>query len=204
MSAANVILWRHGQTDYNAAGKLQGQIDIPLNDTGIAQARDAADVLARLNPAAIITSDLSRAADTASALASRAGLEPVFDERLRERSFGVWEGLTHEEMQGGWPDAFAQWRTGGHPEGIDAETRGDLGVRFAQSITAWATSFEISDTVIFVSHGAAISTGISALLAQDPEGWRGISGISNCHWSILQPYSGAPSWRLTQHNIGPP
>lgn len=203
MSAANVILWRHGQTDYNAAGKLQGQIDIPLNSTGKAQAREAAAVLALLRPTAIITSDLSRAADTADALAEVAGLDVVVDERLRERSFGLWEGLTHADIREGWPDAFAQWRTGGHPDGIDAETRMDLGVRFAECINEWAPRFETSDTVVFVAHGAAIGTGISSLLGQDPDGWRGISGISNCHWSTLEPYSGDPGWRLTGHNVGP-
>jgi len=204
LNAANVILWRHGQTDYNAAGKLQGQIDIPLNVTGIEQANGAAAVLAKVKPAAIVSSDLSRAVDTAAALAERIGLEPMVDKRLRERSFGQWEGLTHKEMSKGWPEAFAQWRTGGHPAGVDAETRENLGLRFAESVNEWAAKYEISDTVIFVAHGAAISTGITALLGQNPEGWRGISGLSNCHWSVLQPYQGDPQWRLTQHNVGAP
>src|SRR5699024_5107676 len=179
-------------------------IDIPLNATGIEQADRAAAVLAKINPTAIITSDLSRATDTASALANRIGIETVVDVRMRERSFGQWEGLTHKEISAGWPEAFAQWRAGEHPVGINAETREELGARFAESVNEWVSEFETSDTVIFVAHGAAISSGITSLLGQNPEGWRGISGISNCHWSILQPYQGDPRWRLTGHNVGAP
>lgn len=202
MSAGSVVLWRHGQTDYNAAGRLQGQIDIPLNDTGKIQAREAGLALARLEPAAIITSDLSRAVDTARTLGDLARIDVQIDNRLRERSFGEWEGLTQAEIKAGWSDAFTQWRTGLHPEGVSAETRQELGERFAAAINDWASEFEMSDTVVFVTHGAAISTGITALLAQDPEEWRGISGIANCHWSLLHPYTGQPPWRLSQHNTG--
>lgn len=203
MSAADVILWRHGQTDYNAAGRLQGQIDIPLNHVGITQAEEAAEVLARVRPTAIITSDLSRAVDTAQILARRTKTDVIVDARLRERSFGHWEGLTRDEINDGWPEAYAQWRSGAHPDRVNAETRSDLGARFAECVNEWTAKYEISDTVIFVAHGAAISTGVSTLLKQDPEEWRGISGISNCHWSILEPYSGEPGWQLTRHNVGP-
>lgn len=203
MSVANVILWRHGQTDYNAAGRLQGQIDIPLNATGIAQATEAAKVLARTEPSAIVTSDLSRAVDTAEALANLLKVDVVIDERLRERSFGDWEGLTRDEILQGWPEAFAQWRSGEHPSGVNAESRADLGTRFAECVNEWSRKYEISDTVIYVAHGAAISTGITSLLGQNPEEWRGISGLSNCHWSVLEHYSGEPGWQLTRHNVGP-
>lgn len=200
---ANVILWRHGQTDYNAAGKLQGQVDIPLNATGISQATQAAAVLSGVRPSVVITSDLSRAADTAKYLAELTGVETIVDTRLRERSFGDWEGLTRQDIQQRWPDEYEVWRHGGHPQGVNAESRGDLGARIAQAVDEWAGEFEISDTVVFVGHGAAISSGITTLLGQDPENWRGISGLSNCHWSVLEPGSGQPKWRLTGHNVGP-
>ncbi|HLS00885.1 MAG TPA: histidine phosphatase family protein [Beutenbergiaceae bacterium] len=203
MSLANVILWRHGQTDYNAAGKLQGQVDIPLNATGISQATQAAAVLSGVRPSVVITSDLSRAADTAKYLAEQTGVETIVDTRLRERSFGDWEGLTRQEIHQRWPDEYEVWRRGGHPQGINAESRGDLGARIAEAVDEWAREFEISDTVVFVGHGAAISSGITTLLGQDPESWRGISGLSNCHWSVLEPGAGQPKWRLTGHNVGP-
>lgn len=203
MSAASVILWRHGQTDYNAAGKLQGQVDIPLNQTGISQATQGAGELAKVRPRVIVTSDLSRAADTAKFLAEVTGVELVIDVRLRERSFGQWEGLTRQEIADAWPKEFEVWRSGGHPEGINAESRLDLGARVAEAVNEWAGKFEISDTVVFVGHGAAISAAITTLLGLDPDSWRGISGVSNCHWSVLEPGVSKPGWRLTEHNVGP-
>lgn len=203
MSAASVILWRHGQTDYNAAGKLQGQVDIPLNQTGISQATQGAGELAKVQPRVIVTSDLSRAADTAKFLAEVTGVELVIDVRLRERSFGQWEGLTRQEIADAWPKEFEVWRSGGHPEGINAESRLDLGARVAEAVNEWAGKFEISDTVVFVGHGAAISAAITTLLGLDPDSWRGISGVSNCHWSVLEPGVSKPGWRLTEHNVGP-
>lgn len=202
MTAA-IVLWRHGQTDYNAAGRLQGQIDIPLNNTGREQADTAARALAELNPTAIITSDLSRAADTAATLAHLVNIDLFVDTRLRERSFGDWEGLTRAEIQHRWPKEFEVWRDGGQPEGINSETREQTGVRFAEAINEWSKKYEISDTLVFVAHGAAISTGITSLLNQNPDEWRGISGLTNCHWSILEPTNGAPKWRLLHHNVGP-
>ncbi len=204
MRAGTVLLWRHGQTDYNAEGRLQGQVDIPLNELGRAQARAAAEVLAALEPAAIVSSDLSRALDTGRVLGELTGLEVETDARLRERSFGIWEGLTHAEMRAQWPAEFATWRRGGHPEGIGAESREELGERLVAAVGEIAGRFETSDTIVLVAHGAAIATGITALLGQNPEGWRGIAGLGNCHWSTLQPYGGEPAWRLTGHNVGVP
>lgn len=204
MRAGTVVLWRHGQTDYNATARLQGQVDIPLNATGRSQAAAAARALEELQPAAIVSSDLERALDTGRALGQRLGLEVSVDERLRERSFGIWEGLTHDQMRADWPEAFAVWRSGGHPDGIGAESREALGERFSAAVNETAANFEISDTIVLVAHGAAISTGITALLGQNPEGWRGIAGLGNCHWSTLQPFRGQPAWRLTAHNVGVP
>ena len=104
MSASTVLLWRHGQTDYNASGKLQGQVDIALNEIGRAQAVAAAEVLMRVEPARIVSSDLSRAHATAQTLAERVGVPVHLDERLRERGFGQWEGLTHPEIAEQWPE----------------------------------------------------------------------------------------------------
>lgn len=199
---ANVILWRHGQTDYNLAGRFQGRVDIPLNATGLAQAAEAAEALVSKAPRAIVSSDLSRASQTANVLSELTGIEVALDERLRERSFGAWEGLTRAEIEERWPEAFLQWRHGNHPEGVNAETQSELGARFSEAVLEWSAKFEISDTVIFVAHGAAISTGITAILGQDPAYWRGIAGLGNCHWSTLSPTRAEPGWRLTRHNVG--
>ena len=89
----DLILWRHGQTDYNSQGRIQGQVDVPLNETGRDQARRAAEDIAALGPTRIVSSPLIRARDTAEALASLTGLSVEIDEGLAEKSFGDWEGL---------------------------------------------------------------------------------------------------------------
>lgn len=201
--SATILFWRHGQTDYNAQGRLQGQVDIPMNETGHAQAAAAAPVLSQTKPVAIISSDLIRARDTAQYLAGYTGLPVTADDRLRERNFGAWEGLTHHQMRDGWPEAFTHWRDGGHPEGVGAETRSALGRRVAQAAADASASHEADRVVVLVAHGAAISAGLVALLGHDPEDWHGITGIGNCHWSVLRPNNGAnPGWRMTAHNAG--
>lgn len=201
--SSTLLFWRHGQTDYNAQFRLQGQVDIPLNDDGHAQARTAAAVLAQVKPVAIISSDLARARDTAAYLSEHTGVPVRTDERLRERNFGAWEGLTHPEIRSGWPEQFARWRDGGHPEGIGAETRSAVGRRVAHVAEEFAAAHDRGEVVVLVGHGAAISAGIVALLGQDPESWHGVTGVGNCHWSVLRPNDSAtPPWRLTAHNAG--
>src|SRR5438270_13849486 len=85
-----VVLLRHGRTEWNASGRFQGQMDSPLDGIGRAQAEAAAIAVAPMRPDAIVTSDLSRAQDTAAAVAKEAGVEPVADARLREIFLGTW------------------------------------------------------------------------------------------------------------------
>ncbi|MGH2930671.1 MAG: histidine phosphatase family protein, partial [Solirubrobacteraceae bacterium] len=97
------MLWRHGQTTWNVEHRFQGQTDIPLDETGEAQAQYAARRLATLRPVAIVASDLSRAQQTAAALSMLTGLEAVADKDLRERFGGDWEGLTDDEIRERYP-----------------------------------------------------------------------------------------------------
>ena len=109
----DLILWRHGQTDYNSQGRIQGRVDVPLNETGRDQARRAAEDIAALGPTRIVSSPLTRARDTAEALASRTGLSVEIDEGLAEKSFGDWEGLKAADIKKQWPEHYATWRAGG-------------------------------------------------------------------------------------------
>ncbi|CAM3207234.1 histidine phosphatase family protein [Asticcacaulis taihuensis] len=89
---------RHGQTDWNVQMRLQGSTDIPLNETGRAQANVAARILAGEGITKIIASPLSRALETARIVGASAGIEPVIDDRLIERNFGLFEGMTIDEV----------------------------------------------------------------------------------------------------------
>ena len=89
---------RHGQTDWNVELRLQGSTDIPLNDTGRIQARRAAEVLSGRGLTRIIASPLSRALETANIVGAKLGLTPAIDDRLIERNFGQFEGMTIDEV----------------------------------------------------------------------------------------------------------
>ena len=92
-----LLLVRHGETDWNAAGRLQGHTDRPLNEYGRRQAKDLADRLAGEGADAVYASDLARARETAEIVGERLGLTVVIDADLREKNWGNWEGLTGDE-----------------------------------------------------------------------------------------------------------
>ncbi|WP_263119761.1 histidine phosphatase family protein [Cellulomonas fimi] len=205
MTAGRVVLWRHGRTAWNAGARLQGQSDIPLDEVGLWQAATAAESLAAQHrPARIVSSDLGRARATAQALADVTGVPVETDERLRERSFGVWEGLTGEEIAAGWPEEQKVWRAGGHPEGIDAESRATVQQRMVDAVQAHAAELGREDVLVLVSHGAAIGAGLTGLLGLPAE-WRGLSGMSNAHWAEIVPTrpGSEPAWTVQVLNFGP-
>jgi probable phosphoglycerate mutase len=94
-----LLLVRHGETDWNAEGRLQGHTDTPLNDFGRRQARTLADALAREDVDAVYASDLARARETAEILGERLALPVALDPDLREKDWGSWEGLTAAERE---------------------------------------------------------------------------------------------------------
>lgn len=105
-----VFLIRHGQTAWNAALRMQGQLDIPLNEVGHRQAAQLAQALAGERLAAIYSSDLQRAVQTAQALAASTGMVVSTNADLRERCFGNFEGHTYAEIESRWPIDSARWR----------------------------------------------------------------------------------------------
>ncbi|HEY8881248.1 MAG TPA: histidine phosphatase family protein [Roseateles sp.] len=108
--ATRIILIRHGETAWNRATRIQGHTDIPLSPLGLAQAQRLAEALADEPLAALYSSDLSRARQTAEALAGVQKLPIHFDAALRERAFGRFEGLSWEEIDQGYPEDAARWR----------------------------------------------------------------------------------------------
>jgi broad specificity phosphatase PhoE len=164
-----ILLARHGQTDDNVPPlRFQGQRDTPLNDVGRAQARELAERVVALDPpiAALWSSDLSRARETAEIVGARLEMEPRTDARLREGWRGDWEGRLFDDVARAEPDAFAAWRRAGaafrFPGG---EALGEQQARVLAALAEIEGRGELPALV--VCHGGSIRT---VLCARDPRG----------------------------------
>jgi len=195
-----LVIWRHGNTDWNATGRVQGQTDVPLNDLGREQARAAAPALAALRPDAIVASDLRRAADTAAALAALTGLPVRADARLRERHFGQWQGLDLTEVAERFPDEYARWRAGDPDPGAGIETLDDLGKRLGAAFQD-AADLAVGGTVVVATHGGGARQGVGHLLGWGHAVLRAVGSLANCHWTELR-HDDVRGWHLRAHNVG--
>jgi glucosyl-3-phosphoglycerate phosphatase len=189
-----IVCWRHGQTAWNVEHRFQGQTDIPLDETGQEQAERAARLLAGLRPAALVTSDLQRAAATAGSLARITGLTPSTDPDLRERNGGEWEGLTDHEIRRLWPEEHTVWEPPG------GESADSVAKRVAGGLERAAQAVPEGGLVVVVSHGAALRLGMLKLLGFPEDLWGRLGGLANCCWSVLE--EGRVGWRLVEHNAG--
>lgn len=108
-----IYLARHGETEWNRDRRFQGQLDVPLSDAGREQARALAERAAREDLAALWTSPLSRARETAEIVGARVGLEPAVDDRLKEIDVGDWERRAKADVERDEPEAWARFRAGG-------------------------------------------------------------------------------------------
>ncbi|MCK7626917.1 histidine phosphatase family protein [Streptomyces sp. RS10V-4] len=195
-----VVLWRHGQTAWNLERRFQGSTDIELTETGRAQARRAARLLAALRPDAIIASDLSRAVATAGELAALTRLDVTYDAALRETYAGVWQGLTHDEILARHGAEYAAWKRGEPVRRGGGELETEVADRAAPVVLRHAEKLPDEGTLVVVSHGGTIRTTIGRLLGLEAHHWEGLGGLSNCCWSVLG--EGARGWRLLEHNAG--
>jgi len=205
-----LVIWRHGNTDYNAGGRVQGQSDVPLNALGRDQAAAAAQALAALKPDALVSSDLSRAAETAQALAALTGLSVSRDARLRERYFGIWQGQLVTDIASRYPAEYARWRAGDPSPGCEIEPLDDLGKRVAEGLLD-AVALAPNGVVVVATHGGAARQGCGHLLGWPPEVTRTLGSLRNCHWTELRDHSTRtggpgfpvdPGWQLVAHNVG--
>jgi len=188
------VLWRHGQTTWNAERRFQGQTDIPLDETGEAQAEYTAKRLATLRPDAIFASDLSRAQQTAAALSKLTGVPVIPDKELRERAGGDWEGLSDEDIRTRYPAERASWNPpNGEPTAVVAD-------RVAAALTRIAQTLDRGQLAVVVSHGAALRLGMERLLGLPDEAAGALGPLSNCSWSVLA--RRRDRWRLLEHNAG--
>ena len=147
---------RHGETDWNVEKRIQGQSDIPLNKTGYSQAQAMALNASQHDFAAIYSSDLVRALDTAKRVADRRGLEINALPMLRERHFGIFQGLTAEEGRLRYPAAHAYYSS--RDLVYDFES-GESLLRFAERVADavdYLTNHHPDQTIAVVSHGGVL------------------------------------------------
>ncbi|WP_026196161.1 histidine phosphatase family protein [Corynebacterium lubricantis] len=182
-----LVMLRHGQTDYNANHRMQGQLDTQLSSVGIEQARSAAKYVGNLNIVKIVSSDLTRAKDTADIIANTLGLDVTIDARLRETDLGHWQGRTHEEVDSEYVGARAAWRhnPGWAPPG--GESRLEVARRARPAIDELMASFPDweGQAVLIVAHGGTISALTSNLLGLAPTQYPLLSGLKNTNTSQL-------------------
>jgi probable phosphoglycerate mutase len=195
---------RHGETDWNLQGRIQGQLDVPLNALGRAQAQAAARALAAelagRRPTALLASDLERAYSTAQAIGTALGGLPAQVElRLRERRFGIFQGLSFDEVEARHPEAHRQWRErvpGFAPPG-GGESLESVHARVAAVLADCVRWYGDDDeaVVILVAHGGVLDSvyrlahgiGLDA-----PRGWR----LSNCTLNRLRWHRAARAWAV--------
>ncbi|NUP07173.1 MAG: histidine phosphatase family protein [Polyangiaceae bacterium] len=162
-----LLFVRHGQTHDNARSVLQGQRGAGLDDTGRTQIARLGERLKRRSYAAMISSDLQRAAESAGILAERIALEPRLDAAFREIDVGTWSGLTIDEAAARHPEEHAAWRAGKDVRRGGGETYAEVAARMHERALQIARDHR-DGVVIVVSHGTAIRALAARVLGLVP------------------------------------
>lgn len=201
MTLSRLVMWRHGETDYNATGRMQGHLDSLLTEVGRNQARFAVPALARFSPDIVVTSDLRRAMDTATTFTDAVGVPLRVDKRLRETNLGLWQGMTSAEVDEQWPGARQMWQTDPTWTPPGGESRLEVASRAAEVVADLDESTE--DTAVLCAHGGLITALTGHLLELPITAWAKLGGIGNCHWTVLaRRTSSGLAWRLRVYNAG--
>ena len=175
MQATRIIAIRHGETAWNVDTRIQGHLDIPLNDTGLWQARQLARALAGEPLSAIYASDLQRAHATAQAVARSTGAPLTTHTGLRERSFGHFQGRTFAEIEAELPEDAHRWRKRDPhyaPEG--GESLVTLRERIERTVAQLAQQ-HLGEQVVMVAHGGVLDVLYRLATRQDiqaPRTWQ--------------------------------
>lgn len=171
-----VLVLRHAQSAWNAAGRWQGWADPPLSPAGVAQARAAGPVLAgRVTPGTVVSSDLRRAEHTAQILGGAAapGVAVIVDPGWREYRVGAWSGHTRPEIEQEWPGMLDRWDRGELDAPPDGERRDDFDARLLRSLQRAAAAAD-GGSCLVVSHGGVIRS----LARQAGQALAGIGNLS--------------------------
>jgi len=184
-TAARLLLVRHGETLWNAEGRMQGHLDSGLTPRGRAQARALAARIRELGPVAVYSSDLGRAVQTADVIATECGLAPILDANLRERHLGIFEGLTKAEVSDRYPEIWQAYKVGGPdfviPKGESARQRHQ---RTLAALVAHAER-HVGSCVVVVGHGGTLNTAFRVCTGVPLEAPRTFA-LPNASLSILE------------------
>ncbi|MFG6448022.1 histidine phosphatase family protein [Roseateles sp. BYS180W] len=187
LEPCHLLLVRHGQTAWNVDGRMQGHLDIPLDAVGRAQALAVAQALADEPVAAVVSSDLLRARHTADAIAATHGLPVLNEPLLRERHFGVYQGLLWEEVQARWPQDAQRWSHRDPdfaPEGGESLTQ--FSQRCVEAVTRHAQAWP-GRTLVLATHGGVLDCLYRAATGQSlqaPRSWMlGNTAVNRLLWN---------------------
>jgi broad specificity phosphatase PhoE len=182
-----LLIVRHGETPWNAEGRLQGHADIDLSEKGRQQAREVAKRLADTPIDVAYSSDLARAWHTAQIVLDQRDVPLHSNEGLRERFYGVFEGLTVEERQAQFPDEFAaslikdlEFASPGGESALGT-------LRRMTGVIGEIKERHLNETVLIVGHGGSLRSAIIALMELPPEAtWRFV--MANCSLTVIDTY----------------
>lgn len=214
MSAAEprrIFILRHGETTHNAQNIWQGQLDSPLNEVGIAQARAAAEALRQAGLSRVVASDLKRAAVTGRTVAEACDVPISYDERLREIHAGVWQGMSGSDVREQYPDEQERLGRGeDFVRGESGESVADVAARTKAALADVVAAMAPGEAVLIATHGVAGRAAAAELVGLDQGlAWTVLAGLGNCHWAELSEgrLSGrgsaglSPGWRIQTWNM---
>lgn len=202
-AARRLVLLRHGRTAWNATGRAQGHTDIELDDTGHGQAAAVAPWIASLRPAALWSSDLARARQTAAYVEKETGLVATLDPRLREYDVGERTGLTMAEFRDQLPDEHAAWEAGRFESVPGAEGRDDVLTRIVPACRELVASIGPGETAVAVTHGASLKVALVALLGWPCAVSNSLLVLDNCAVAVLTGGGTRAAMRLVAYNAAP-
>lgn len=189
MKPRQIILLRHGQTDYNATGRMQGHLDSVLSEVGRDQAHAVGEYFREYRPriSRIVSSDLLRAADTARIVAQHLDLDVHLDQRLRETNLGSWQGMARTEVDTDYPGQRAVWRHDATWAPPGGESRVDVAQRALPVVTEFMDSADGWDegALLIVAHSGTIISLTSALLGLGHEQIPLLTGMGNTRFAQL-------------------
>jgi broad specificity phosphatase PhoE len=185
-----VHLVRHGRTAWNAQRRVMGWLDEGVEPVARRDAEAVADALADEAVAAIVSSPLRRALQTAGALANRVGIEPRVDDRIGELRMGPWEGLTEDEIAERWPEEWRRWQTKPHTLALEGrETLGKLNARVAAVLDELTCSSVASGAAVVFTHDAVVRAAVAWAFGTGPEVYRHVE-VANCSITTVRVVDG--------------